>query len=525
MDKTQDNIFHNDGYVNIHESNSINIIENLSDLNNKMGRYLYGDYSVFDEDKNFINILKDYVSIMNNILIIHNRIKELEELEEETYKFQKNIQSKFTDFTKSIESTIFDFYSLYHSKVLKVLNEKSNESKKFFDTKTSLLNSVQGIEREYTRNMKKYQEEINDKINDYLKNLIKLFQIWLAKGSTNLPASLIENLENTLEIRFIDTEGRNSIINNSNSIILNSYDLNKPHHNIITYSFSQQGSLHDLFPRRKLADFSFTNIDFPIGYKVSISDKLKRSFKLSSKIEGNKQKLDKEPDNIPLDNYYLSYIRLEKNKNLVLGITNENTDIKSDKRIELNLKLSKSDISKTLTDSINKQELKENIKKNDLLKIFYSANNEKRNINTVLIDFFDFIDFKKIFSFCFSIIDTLEKIIDPLNLSNNFKLEYIEFNDKKVVECYFDKDQKKDRIYYDKRLVLLFMEIIALHISPIINKIRDKSPLKGELILRYEMEGQPRNEFVVKDRDIIDQLNNFEEGKKVMKILKFNDMN
>lgn len=521
MDKTQANIIRNDGYINIHDSNSINIIENLSDSNNKMGRYLYGDYSIFDENKNFIHILKDYVSIINNILTIYNKINELEELEEETYKFQKNIQNKFTDFTKSIESTIFDFYSLHHSKVLKVLNETSNESKKFFDTKNSLLNSVQGIETEYTRNMKKYQEEINNKINDYLKNLIKLFQIWLAKGSANLPTSLVENLENTLEIRFIDTEGRNSVINTSNSIILNSYDLNKSIRNIITYSFSKQGSLHELFSRRKLADFNFTNINFPIGYKVSISDKLKRSFKLSSKIEENKQKLDKEPENIPLDNYYLSYIRLERNKKLVLGITNENTDIKSDKLIEINLILSNNDIRKTLTDSINKHELKDNIKKNDLLQIFYSANDEKRNINTVLIDFFDFIDFKKIFSFCFFIIDTLEKIIDPLNLSNNFKLEYIKFNDKKVVDCYFDKDQKKDKIYYDKILILLFMEIIAQHISPIINRIRDKSPVRGELILRYEMEGHPRNEFVVKDRDIIDQLNNFEEGKKIMEILKF----
>jgi hypothetical protein len=170
---------------------------------------------------------------------------------------------------------------------------------------------------------------------------------------------------------------------------------------------------------------------------------------------------------------------------------------------------------------MNKQELKDVIKKNSLLQIYYSTNNEKKNINPILIDFFDFVDFKKIFGLCGFIIKTIERIIDPLNLPNTFKLEYIKFNDKKAVDYYFDKEQKKEKVYYDKILILLFLEIIAGHISPIINKIREKSPVKGELILRYEIEGQPRNEFVVKNLDIIDQLNIFEEGKKIIEILKF----
>lgn len=492
----------------------------MTNSNLKAGRYLYGDYSVFEENKNFIYLLKDHISLVNNILINHNKINELEELDEEIYKFHKNIQNHFADFTKSIESTIFDFYSLHHLNVLHVLNEKSNQSKNFFDTKQSFLNSLQNIEKDYTGNMKKYQDDINIKIKDHLGHLVELFQIWLVKASGNFPSSLIEKSENIIEIKFAGTEDKNSVINITNSINLNNNGLNESISKMITYCFLKQSSLQDLFPQRKLADFNFKNFTFPIGYKVSISDKLKKSFKLSSKNQTNIHSTDKEPNTISLDNYYLSHIRLEKNKSLVIEITNEDSEIKSGRILQIHLNLLDNDIDKYLIETFNKQKLKEN-EKNDLLQIYYLADNKKININAILIDFFDFVDFKKLFRFCLFILNTLEKVIDPLNLSSDFKLEYIKFNDKKIIDVLRDKDQKKDKIYYDKSLILLILKIVSLHIAPIVIKIRDKSPVKGELMLRYELEGQPRNEFVLKENDLIAQLNNFEEGKKFMEILRF----
>lgn len=520
LNNTHENFSQRNEYINIYHSNSININENLRKSDLKVGRYLYGDYSVFEENKNFIYLLKDHISLINNILINHNKINELEELDEEIYKFHRNIQSKFTDFTKSIESTIFDFYALHHLKVLKILNENSSQSKNFFDTKQSFLNSLQNIEKDYTKNMKKYQFDINNKINDHLEHLVELFQIWLLKASANFPSSLIENSENIIEIKFLGIEDKNSITNITNSIILNNNSINESISKMLTYSFLKKGSLQFLFPQRKIADCNIKNFNLPIGYKVSISDKLKKSFKLSSKNQGNKYTTDKEPNTISLDNYYLSHIRLEKNRSLVIGISNEDNDIKSDRLFQIHLNLSDNNIDKYLIETFDKQKLKEN-EKNDLLQIYYLADNKKININTILIDFFDFVDFKKLFKFCLFILNTLEKVIDPLNLSTDFKLEYIKFNDKQALDVLSDKDQKKDKIFYDKSLILILLEIVTGYIAPIVSKIRDKSPVKGELILRYELEGQPRNEFVLKDSDLITQLNNFEEGKKFMEILDF----
>jgi hypothetical protein len=46
-------------------------------FNEKEGRYLFGDYSPFDENKNFINMLKDFVSVSSNIIHIHNNVARL----------------------------------------------------------------------------------------------------------------------------------------------------------------------------------------------------------------------------------------------------------------------------------------------------------------------------------------------------------------------------------------------------------------------------------------------------------------
>jgi hypothetical protein len=46
-------------------------------LEKKGGRYLFGDYTVFDENKNFINMLKDFISISSNIIQLHKNVEKL----------------------------------------------------------------------------------------------------------------------------------------------------------------------------------------------------------------------------------------------------------------------------------------------------------------------------------------------------------------------------------------------------------------------------------------------------------------
>lgn len=522
MNINQENISEKEGNTNILETNINNINADLTE--SSTGRYLYGDYSEFEENRNFINILNDYISISNNIFIIHDKIIKLDQHIEETYNFQKDLQNRFTDFTKAMESSIYNFYSTHHLKVLQTLNEKSNEGKIFFDTKDYLMNSFQVMEKEYSRNLKNYQENIKIKTNDYYRNSIKLIQTWLAKGLVTFPYSFLMNLKNSFEMNLINDDGKIYYkITNTNSIIIDNRDGHGDGSKILTYSFSMDESRSNFFyQKQKLSDFNIHNLVFPIGYKVSISKKLKRSFKLVSTIEDDKENSNKEPEKIFLDNYFLSHIKLEKSKNIILRIANENSNSKTDKIIEINLNLMSNEIEKCFNETFDNQELKTWIKKSDLLTIDYIVNNEKKNIIPMIIDFFDTVDFKQIFNLCKNIIKNIEKTIDPLNLQNGFKLESIELYGKKAIDDYLDKDGNNERIYYDKTLISRFLEIIAEYLIPQIEKIKEKSPVVGELILRYEMDDQPRKEYVLKTEDIKAQLNNFEDGKKILKIFMIN---
>jgi cysteinyl-tRNA synthetase len=109
MNINQENISEKEGNTNILETNINNINADLTE--SSTGRYLYGDYSEFEENRNFINILNDYLSISNNIFVIHDKIIKLDQHIEETYNFQKDLHNRFTDFTKAMESSIYNFYS------------------------------------------------------------------------------------------------------------------------------------------------------------------------------------------------------------------------------------------------------------------------------------------------------------------------------------------------------------------------------------------------------------------------------
>src|SRR5574339_395205 len=223
MNINQENISEKEGNTNILETNITNINADLTE--SSTGRYLYGDYSEFEENRNFINILNDYISISNNIFVIHDKIIKLDQHIEETYNFQKDLHNRFTDFTKTMESSIYNFYSTHHLKVLQTLNEKSNEGKIFFDTKDYLMNSFQVMEKEYSRNLKNYQENIKIKTNDYYRNSIKLIQTWLAKGLVTFPYSFFVNLKNSFEMNLINDDGKiNYKITNTNSIIIDNRD-------------------------------------------------------------------------------------------------------------------------------------------------------------------------------------------------------------------------------------------------------------------------------------------------------------
>jgi hypothetical protein len=70
---------------------------------------------------------------------------------------------------------------------------------KFFSTQRLSDEFISSNGKEYSRNLKNYQENIKIKTNDYYRNSIKLIQTWLAKGLVTFPYSFLVNLKTVLK--------------------------------------------------------------------------------------------------------------------------------------------------------------------------------------------------------------------------------------------------------------------------------------------------------------------------------------
>src|SRR5215210_6862912 len=113
---------------------------NIKDDNNytlekKDGRYLFGDYTVFDENKNFINLLKDFVSISSNIIQIHKNVEKLRFVFHNAELLENEMIAKIKQFKNYTDTSMDAFYKNYHEDVINPLFPTPTGTDLFFQIK------------------------------------------------------------------------------------------------------------------------------------------------------------------------------------------------------------------------------------------------------------------------------------------------------------------------------------------------------------------------------------------------------
>ena len=89
----------------------------------------------------------------------------------------------------------------------------------------------------------------------------------------------------------------------------------------ITYSFLIENyNLKPWSEKRRVSDLGVDDIVIPVGFKIPISEKLKRSFRFVSSNYDTHDPLEKEPDLIDAKNYYLAQATLEGDKTLSVAL-------------------------------------------------------------------------------------------------------------------------------------------------------------------------------------------------------------
>src|SRR5215217_5869031 len=203
------------------DGNNININDNNNyTLEKKGGRYLFGDYTPFDENKNFINMLKDFVSVSNNIIQIHKNVERLRFVLNNAELLENEMIAKIKQLKNSTDTSMNAFHKNYHEDIINTLFPTPTSTDLFFQIKNALIHRLTDSEKEYTRQSEEYKKYIHSKIEDFYKNAALLLQDWLSKDNFNLPFALTSNLLNVVEVSIDQNDDNSYRISRTSSITI-----------------------------------------------------------------------------------------------------------------------------------------------------------------------------------------------------------------------------------------------------------------------------------------------------------------
>ena len=149
-------------------------------------------------------------------------------------------------------------------------------------------------------------------------------------------------------------------------------------------------------------------------------------------------------------------------------------------------------------------------------RIDYLDKDERRKIDLTQKEFQEGTDTLKIVMMGKILADRINDISNTSAVSPHMKLDSIRVGDKEAIMS--SNESNKALLYYED-IVMSFLELVAVGFSFLIQGISNKSPVKGELILRYETDEKERQEYVLRTEELSAPLSD-EEGRRVLERLK-----
>ncbi len=501
-------------------------------FNEKDGRYLFGDYSPFDENKNFINMLKDFVSVSSNIIHIHNNVAKLHLVFRNYELLQNEMMTNIDRFKTSTETLLDGFQKKYHEDIITNMFPAHADADLFFQSKNALMRPLANTKTEYSGYFEKYKQYIQSKIIGSYKNAIILLQTWLSKDLENVPYTLISYALNVLMIS-IDNEDE-SLYNTSRTTtlrVLSHGDIANSaavFPSCISYSFLIDCSAIEFWShRRKVSDLGIDNLLIPVGFKTPMSEKFKRSFRFVSgnissggKNADNGARTEREPEYISCNNYHVVQAKLEGENILSITLADDPTKL-SNKVIMIDYGLSYFEYEDFVTNAEFYNKLTSEGK---LPTIVYVENEERCTLNLLQKEIQQITDISKILFLGKLLADKIRYLSDPKLATS--KLTTIRVDDRNAISVNSitalpssSLSSSSPLLVYDEELVISFLKSLATGFAPLVIKLREKSPIKGELILRHEIDNKLGEEYVIRPEELYVQLSTTDEAKKVAAIL------
>jgi hypothetical protein len=496
-------------------------------LEKKGGRYLFGDYTEFDENKNFINMLKDFVSISSNIIQIHKNVEKLLFVLHNAELLENEMIAKIKQFKNYTDTSMDAFHKNYHEDIINPLFPTPTGTDLFFQIKNALIHQLTDSAKQYAKHSEEYKKYIQSKITDSYKNAAILLQAWLSKDYFNLPVTLTSNVLNIAEVSLDQTNDNSYRIFRTNNIPLQIEnavmfsDTAIDRASYLSYSFIiDDPSVEFWNHKRKVSDLGIEDTIIPVGFKTTISEKLKRSFRFVSGGDDAQSPVEKEPEFVSADDYYLAYSKLVSDKTLSLILADDASKL-DDKVLKVEYDLTdwnQNNYDANVDVAANADFYKRLIDEGKVPRIDYIQDKEIRRLNLFQKEFLQVTDIPKILLLGKLLTDKMNSLLNPKANTSHLKLESIKIDDKDAMKINRDSAQSTS-LFYSEELVISFLELVATGFAPLILKLKNRSPVEGELILRYETADRQREEYVVRIKELNSQLSSTDEGKRISNIL------
>ena len=504
--------------------------ERTVDSASKRGRYLYADYSPLEENIDFLSQLRDFSGLSDMIFQAHNDFEQLRSVLANAESLESEILSKIDQLINTIGDTFSNFGSR-HNEPLRERYSIPTEADPFVIASSTLRSNIIHSREVFLKQSDSYRRYIYSRIEGSLSSALEPLNELITKSYEKLPHTMTSSIQKGLKISIDDSFGDskhynivliNTLPPNSSNISENSV--------FLSYSLSVRSTEIEFWnQRRKVSDFGLKDIMIPVGLKTPITKKLKKSLDFLPGLD-KEIKSHRAPKFVNVEDYYLFSTNTDGKENLVVVLV-DNPSKPDDNLIQIKYRISElnHDESTVITnvDSNSLKPKKHYLEYNKLPRIDFTSS-EQGKVQDILgiKDVSEATDIAQILLLGRAILDKIELILyyEPSQLALYSRISSIRVDDKDAVVVDPSKSSislgNSNIVAYDPNLVTIFLEITAKYYSSIIRKLKEKGPMKDELILRFENADGSREEHSLAIEELNYLLKKTDGGKKVARALE-----
>jgi hypothetical protein len=501
----------------------------------KGGRYLYADYTPLEQNIDFLSQLKDFASLSDIIFQSHSDFELLRTVLANAEYLESEIVSRIDQLSSTLGNA-FGNFDIRYNEPLRERYSLPSEADPFVIASSSLKSSIAQSREVFLKQSDNYRRYVYSRIEQSLSTAFQPLNEFISKGYEKLPYIMTSDLQKGLQISIDATLGdskhynillTNTLQPNSSSTYYNT--------NSISYSISIRSvELEFWNQRRRVSDFGLKDIMIPAGLKTPITKKLKKSLDFLPGLDIDLQS-QREPKFVNVEDYYV-YAVTSDGKDYLLVVLVDDPSKPDDSLIRIKYRISElshDDDNSSGSIATLPNPRTQDLDYNKLPRIDFTSSEEGRVQDMLGIkDIVEATDIPQIMLLGRAILDKIQLILqyEPSRLALYSKLSSIRVNDKDALVVDASKSSismgNNNIIAYDPSLVTLFLEITAKYYAPIVRKVKEKSPVKNELILRFEKADSSREEHSVRIEELNLILERTDSGKKIARALEiYNDDN